>query len=551
MNQISDRNRSGSRRWLRRLAAVGIACLATGTGWAQLALNLNRQPAKPRDQKLELAMKIKDPFTLVAVGDMLQMVPIAKRADPDIQYLLNLMRKADITVANDENMIMDMDNFPGPLSHMQAPKEIADDWADMGVKMVTKANNHTWDNDEIGLWANFKELDRVGIIHVGAGRNMMEARLARYAGTPKGTVGMVGFATVSSQLNGSNTGTVVTVTPAQLAQLKAMRESIIARRNETPHPIDPPADPEGLVSVFGLKFVVGLEPPTEPSLLDRLPKPTARTAESNTLRLTTHNGVTAAQMAQLRGIANDTGTGDTLSAWGVKFRVTAGPGEYSYDINQQDERDILRDVRTGKQFSDFEVAVVHWHQNRLAFQHYSFDHYPPAFEIQVAHDVIDQGADAFVGHGVHTLKGVEIYKGKPIFYGISNFIVHQHIFASWRDAPRGGKQPPVPLTGPIVGTGELNETWWNWMEQPANFEALLTSSHYVNGQLTEVRLYPVDCGGPDRPGSQLGHPKRPSPAVAKRILEDVATYSKPFGTKISIEDGVGVIRIPANAAGGN
>jgi hypothetical protein len=47
-----------------------------------------------------------------------------------------------------------------------------------------------------------------------------------------------------------------------------------------------------------------------------------------------------------------------------------------------------------------------------------------------------------------------------------------------------------------------------------------------------------------RPGSQLGIPKKPTPAIAKRILDEVIEYSKPFGTKILVEDGVGVIRIP-------
>lgn len=48
------------------------------------------------------------------------------------------------------------------------------------------------------------------------------------------------------------------------------------------------------------------------------------------------------------------------------------------------------------------------------------------------------------------------------------------------------------------------------------------------------------------PGSQLGIPKRPSPEVAKRILDEVVQFSKPFGTKITIENGVGIIRIPQN-----
>lgn len=513
--------------------------------------NSNPPPAKFRDQNLELSMKIKKPFTLVGVGDMLQMLPFSNRDDEDIQYLLNLMRTADVTVANNENTVVDKESFRGRISHMEVPAYVADDWAQMGIKMMTKANNHTWDDGEEGVWSDFKELNRVGIVHVGVGYNLTEARMARYAATPKGTVGLVGvYADSGSQLMGAPTGQVVTVTPQQLTQLRAIRDSIVARRGEVTNPIAIPApDPEGQTNAFGVVFKVAA---TSGVAGDRDTAEVARrqsereslmasiNAKANTLHLTLYNGVTAAQLAQLAAIAQTPVKNGTLSAFGVKFRETRGPGEYTYEMNNQDEREILRGVRTGKQSSDIEAVTIHWHQNRYAFQHYSFDHYPADYQIKFAHDVIDQGADAFIGHGVHTIKGVEIYKGKPIFYGVSNFVVQEEVFASWRDR---GAQPPVPESGPIVGDGEENERQWAWMQQPDNYESLLTSSHYENGKLTEVRVYPVDCGGLDRPGSQLGIPKRPTPEVAKKILDHLVEYSKPFGTKISIENGVAVIRI--------
>ena len=43
------------------------------------------------------------------------------------------------------------------------------------------------------------------------------------------------------------------------------------------------------------------------------------------------------------------------------------------------------------------------------------------FIIPMARRWIDAGADAFVGHGPHTLRAIEIYKGKPIFYSLGNF----------------------------------------------------------------------------------------------------------------------------------
>ena len=261
------------------------------------------------------------------------------------------------------------------------------------------------------------------------------------------------------------------------------------------------------------------------------------TSKANTLRLTTYNGVTAAQLAQLRAFAGDKGVsnGNTLSAWGQNFWVAHGPGEFHYAMNAEDERDILREVKSGKQIADFEAATAHWHQNSVAFQQYSFDHYPADYEVKFAHDAIDNGADMFFGHGVHTIKGVEIYKGKPIFYGVSNFVIQVQKFRSWRDR---ADAPPPNMTD-----SEDNQKTWGWMQQPANFEALLTSSHYENGKLAEVRIYPVDLGGPERPGSQVGLPKKPSPELARKILEHVVEYSKPFGTNITIENGVGIIHI--------
>ena len=42
-----------------------------------------------------------------------------------------------------------------------------------------------------------------------------------------------------------------------------------------------------------------------------------------------------------------------------------------------------------------------------------------------AHALIDAGADVIIGHHTHTLQTTETYKGKPIFYGIGNFIFDQ------------------------------------------------------------------------------------------------------------------------------
>ncbi len=44
------------------------------------------------------------------------------------------------------------------------------------------------------------------------------------------------------------------------------------------------------------------------------------------------------------------------------------------------------------------------------------------YEREVAHIAIDAGADVVVGHHAHILRGVELYRGRPIFHGLGNFV---------------------------------------------------------------------------------------------------------------------------------
>lgn len=44
------------------------------------------------------------------------------------------------------------------------------------------------------------------------------------------------------------------------------------------------------------------------------------------------------------------------------------------------------------------------------------------YERPVARAAIDAGADIVVGHHAHILRGVELYRGKPIYHGLGNFV---------------------------------------------------------------------------------------------------------------------------------
>ncbi len=73
--------------------------------------------------------------------------------------------------------------------------------------------------------------------------------------------------------------------------------------------------------------------------------------------------------------------------------------------------DLIKKTR-----DDVKVLIVsaHWGPN-LGYE-------PPKEHVSFAHALVDAGADIIYGHSAHVIRGIEIYKGKPIFYSTGNFI---------------------------------------------------------------------------------------------------------------------------------
>ena len=58
-----------------------------------------------------------------------------------------------------------------------------------------------------------------------------------------------------------------------------------------------------------------------------------------------------------------------------------------------------------------------------------------AYEVPLSHAAIDAGGDIVVGHHAHILRGVEIYRGKPIFHGLGNFVTVTRALSVDNDHP--------------------------------------------------------------------------------------------------------------------
>lgn len=74
--------------------------------------------------------------------------------------------------------------------------------------------------------------------------------------------------------------------------------------------------------------------------------------------------------------------------------------------------EFAKDILALRPKADIVVASCHWGLKREPLQYMT----------DIAHAAIDAGADVVMGHGPHYALPVEIYKGRPIFYGLCNLV---------------------------------------------------------------------------------------------------------------------------------
>jgi poly-gamma-glutamate capsule biosynthesis protein CapA/YwtB (metallophosphatase superfamily) len=72
------------------------------------------------------------------------------------------------------------------------------------------------------------------------------------------------------------------------------------------------------------------------------------------------------------------------------------------------------DLRALRAEADVVVASHHWGLFEEVLD----------YQVEIAHAAIDAGADVVMGHGPHYACAVEMYRDKPIFYGLGSFSFH-------------------------------------------------------------------------------------------------------------------------------
>ena len=219
------------------------------------------------------------------------------------------------------------------------------------------------------------------------------------------------------------------------------------------------------------------------------------------------------------------GASATASRPGVnELRVEAGKP------NPEDTERILQSIREARKRADLVVVYEHNHVFDKPFRTIMLEELPerlgpPDWLKKWTHAEIDAGADIIVMHGAPLLHGIEIYRDRPIFYDLGNFIF---------------QAPPIDIL----------------LDEPINWESVVAYVEFRGKHLQSIKFEPVALNkiGQGQADTQDEHTNNlflqtrglPSPAKgdqARYILERLANLSRPFGTTIEVKGDTAEIKL--------
>ena len=445
--------------------------------------------------------------SLALCGDIMPSRKLAVFRESEFLALREILRGADACFANLESMVVRYGEGSPAIrtgTHMVTEPELLEDLKWFGFNMLSCANSHSLNFGEAGLLLQNHYLDAAGIAHAGTGENLRQASRPAYLDTPHGRVALI----------------------AATAHLPSEQNRAANQR------VDFSGKPGVNALGFETTFVVDQE---SFGALRRLGASLGFDRQRQ--RVADHGFHTESEI----GAANNV----EYKYRGDRYRL----GD-SFDIRTAcDENDVeenLRQIREARRQADWVIMSLHNQdmigRSWLTAQKRTEITVQPDFVRDFAHRCIDTGADVFAGHGPHILMGIEIYRGKPIFYSLGNLIMQNDTLRHVPAYPfeRFGLDPhstPSDFFDHRTDGGTKGHP-----ASPEFWQSMAAVCRFEKRTLKEIELYPVDMGF-SRPRSQRGRPLLADEKLGKTILDRVARISELFGTRVEPHNNRGVIPI--------
>ena len=441
-------------------------------------------------------------LTFVATGDSIITRRLSHLKDPDFLELASLIRGADAAFNNLELPLPKDPVAPNSSKVLlSAPPYVVDELAWMGLNLFSIANNHAVDYMYQGLVDTMAVLRQKGQVFAGAGEDLGKARQPGYLETGAGRVALVAAATPFSTATWGGWA-------SESGPGCPGRPGINPLRYETRYVLDA----DRFRALQEIDAALG----------------------------------TAAATGRLRdfGIFFD-GKAGALPFLGANFYQGEQPAVIA-NVRQSDLDEIARWIRGAGKQADLAAVSLHAHEGPA---NDSNSPEPAAFVVETAHTWIDAGADIFIGHGPHMLRPMEIYKGKPIFYSLGNFIyMSETLERIPAEVYRYFGLTPDATPGELfdIRSGERDGKPRGFHANPAFWEAIVPVARYQDRRLVALDLHPITLGL-HMPRSQRGVPRLTSFAEGAAILERLAGMSRPYGAEIAVERrgerAVGAVRL--------
>jgi poly-gamma-glutamate capsule biosynthesis protein CapA/YwtB (metallophosphatase superfamily) len=432
------------------------------------------------------AEAVKKSYTVAAVGDCLLSSRASLLPDPAFLKLAEIVRGADCAFGNCETTLFNAGGgFPAYKTvdpNVYCETWGADEFRWLGLDIMSVGNNHIMDFSFAGLFSTLSQLDRVGIGYAGAGRDLENASRPGYIDTAAGVVALV---SASSWI------------PEKDQQASRSHPYMNGRPGLNPLNTD---------------FFVRLDTGTYEELKSTFKKIL-------------------------------TGLGEEIPEKDDPWKEKIDLGEYKFLKGDKieetlvpdsgDMERVLGEIKAARNNSRLVIATLH--------QHIGLDKQtrPTRFQEEFARQCIDAGADIFIGTGPHVLWGIEIYKGKPIFYSLGNFFFQELRLI----APEAYQRMEMPANS--IDPGAYNAKFGEYFTEAAIWESFVPVITYgPDDRVQKIQLYPLAID-PREPLYQRGVPMLAEGERAKSIINRLGGLSQAYRTSILYQNGTGMISLPA------
>jgi poly-gamma-glutamate synthesis protein (capsule biosynthesis protein) len=421
---------------------------------------------------------------LVLTGDSILQRRLQSSSDPELRPLFDKVRSADVAFTNLEVLANDYRGDPALESggsHFGAPAWVLDELVEAGFSLFATATNHALDYSISGLVQSIEAMEARGLSFAGVGRHLEDARRPCYHTHPAGTVAMISCA--SSFAKGQEAAAARPDLPG--------RPGLNPLHFETMHEVTE-------VQLASLREIAG------------------------------ELGLEAERQAKIKmGFAFPAADPSVFPLGDMKFK-TANRAAVRTTASAKDIAAMTRWIEEARGLSDLVVVSLHAHE-----QAGDSKEIPAEFIPAFARQMIDAGADVVAGHGPHLLRGLEIYKGKPIFYSLGNFIGQNELV---QKIPADGydrfRADPDLKPGQVYQVRMKNDQA-GFPADRRYWESAVPLLTWEGRELSSIELLPITLGWKEA-RHRRGRPRLAGRDEGRAILERFAALSQPFGTAIDV-----------------